>query len=57
MNSVLTRALIGGVIGAAVGFAMYKFVGCKTGTCPIVANPWTSILVYGLIGALAVGGR
>lgn len=57
MNSVLTRALIGGAIGAAVGFAMYKFVGCKTGACPIVANPWTSIVVYGLIGALAVGGR
>lgn len=57
MSSVLSRTLLGAVIGAAVGFAMYKFVGCKTGTCPIVANPWSSILIYGLIGALAVGGR
>lgn len=57
MNSAVSRTILGAVIGGAVGFAMYKFVGCKTGACPIVASPWSSILIYGLIGALAVGGR
>ncbi|MCZ7592358.1 MAG: DUF6132 family protein [Kiritimatiellae bacterium] len=57
MSPALSKTLLGGVIGALVGFAMYKFVGCKTGTCPIVANPWSSILIYGLIGALAMSGR
>ena len=35
MSPALSKTLLGGVIGALVGFAMYKFVGCKTGTCPL----------------------
>ena len=51
------RVLLGAVIGAGLGFAMYRFVGCKTGTCPLTANPWTSMFIYGLIGAMMAGGR
>lgn len=51
------RLLIGAVIGAAIGFSMYRFIGCKTGACPLTANPWTSMLIYGVIGALVAGGR
>ena len=56
MNPIL-KSIIGGAVGAAIGFAMYRFVGCKTGTCPITASPWTSMLVWGMIGAFAVTGR
>ena len=55
--TLMMRMLIGGAIGAALGFAMYKFVGCKTGACPITANPFISMAVYAGIGAMLAAGR
>ena len=50
---MLLRVAVGGVIGGALGFAYYKFVGCSTGACPLTSNPWIST-VYGMVlGALA----
>jgi hypothetical protein len=42
-------------IGATGGFAFYKFVGCKTGACPITRNPWFSTIYGAVIGALMMG--
>ena len=42
--------LIGTVAGATIGFMYYEFVGCSTGTCGIVSNPWLSTLVGGFLG-------
>ena len=56
MNPIL-RSVIGAIIGAALGFAMYRFVGCKTGTCPITANPWMSMIFGGVLGFLFASGR
>ena len=56
MNPAL-KTILGAVVGAAIGYAMYRFVGCKTGTCPITASPWTSMLVWGMIGAIGASGR
>lgn len=53
MNPTL-RILIGAVVGAGVGFAMYKFVGCKTGACPLTANPWLAMAIWGLMGGLVM---
>ena len=53
----LLRSALGAVVGAALGYAMYRFVGYKTGTCPITASPWTSMLVWGMIGAIGASGR
>ena len=55
--NLLIRAAVGALIGAAVGFAMYRYVGCKTGACPITANPYTSVLIYGLLGAFVAAGK
>ena len=55
--TLLVRMLIGGAVGAALGFAMYKFVGCKTGTCPLTANPFIAMAIYGSIGAMLAAGR
>jgi hypothetical protein len=41
------------VIGAGLGFAYWRFVGCSSGSCPITANWHTSTLMGGLIGMLA----
>jgi hypothetical protein len=46
------RILLGIVFGAALGFGWHKVVGCRTGSCPITANPWTSMAYGAGIGAL-----
>lgn len=52
MNKYLKLAL-GIAGGAALGFAYYYFIGCKSGTCPITSN-WHSATFYGaLIGFIA----
>ena len=55
--SPILKSILGAVVGAAIGFAMYRFVGCKTGACPITASPWTSMLVWGIVGAVSASGR
>lgn len=45
------------VVGATLGLAYWKFVGCTSGTCPITANWHTSVLFGSLIGMLAVPAR
>ena len=56
MNVVL-KIVIGAVIGAGVGFAMYRFVGCRSGACPLTGNPYVAMVIWGLMGALIAGGR
>lgn len=54
MNPI--RLIVGAVIGAGAGYCMYKFVGCRTGACPLTANPWTAMIVWGCMGAMLAGG-
>ncbi len=49
--------IIGVVIGGAAGFAIYKFIGCRTGACPITANPYTSVIYGALMGLLLTLSR
>lgn len=52
MAKYLIGALIGGIIGY---FVFHKVIGCSTGSCPITANPYVS-MIYGIIlGLLLVG--
>lgn len=39
--------MIAGVIGAALGFTYWYFVGCNSGSCAITSSPVNSTL-YGL---------
>lgn len=43
------------VLGGAVGYAYYKYIGCASGACPITSNPYTSVFYGVLIGALVSG--
>jgi hypothetical protein len=36
-------------IGAFVGFLVWKFIGCRTGACPVTSNAWSSVLLGALI--------
>jgi hypothetical protein len=40
------------LLGAAGGYLYYRFVGCKSGVCPITRNPWISTIYGAVIGAL-----
>ena len=44
--------IIGVLIGGAVGFSYYYFVGCAGGSCPISSNPYISIVYGGVLGYL-----
>lgn len=41
--------------GAGLGRAYQHFIGCRTGTCPITANPYVSTAYGALLGLLASG--
>jgi len=42
-------------VGALLGFAYHRLVGCRTGACPITANPYVSTIYGALVGFLASG--
>lgn len=49
---MLIRSVLGIVIGGALGFAYYKFIGCATGACPITSNPLSSSIYGAVLGFL-----
>ncbi|MDY0145945.1 MAG: DUF6132 family protein [Kiritimatiellia bacterium] len=56
MNPIL-KTVIGTAIGAVIGYLSYRFIGCKTGTCPLNSNPWISMIVWGLVGFLIASAK
>jgi hypothetical protein len=46
------RMVLGVVLGAAAGYAYYRFVGCSSGTCPLTSSPLISTLYGAAVGAL-----
>ena len=45
------RIVFGAVVGALVCLAYYKFVGCRSGSCPITSDPYASALFGIVVGA------
>jgi hypothetical protein len=48
----MIKIIAGLIIGAAIGFAYYKLVGCSSGTCPITSSPYLSTIWGAAIGGL-----
>lgn len=49
----LKKPIITALIGGALGFAYYYFVGCESGHCLITGDPYASTVV-GMLGGLFV---
>ncbi|NHZ86514.1 MAG: hypothetical protein GWP19_11650 [Planctomycetia bacterium] len=48
----LKKLSLGVVLGGAVGFAYYYFIGCKSGTCAITSSPVNSTMYGVLLGSI-----
>ena len=48
--------VVSALVGAVLGYSYHRLVGCRTGACPITANPFVST-AYGALVGLLVAGR
>ncbi len=55
--SPLVRLVLFALLGALVGFGYHRFIGCRSGACPIWANPFASTAYGALLGYLLAGWR
>ena len=53
---MISRILIGAVVGGGLGFGWYQLVGCPTGACPLTSNPFISTLFGVAMGVLIAAG-
>ena len=49
---MIVRSIIGIGGGGLLGYGAYHFIGCSSGACPLMANPWVSTLFGMIFGAL-----
>lgn len=47
--------IAGGAVGALAGFLYYRFIGCRTGSCPLTSTLYGAVL-YGTVLGTLVGG-
>lgn len=50
-----THALVATLVGASLGYAYHRVVGCASGACPITANPYISTVYGAFMGYFASG--
>ncbi len=52
-NSWLKPALFA-LVGGALGFGYYYFIGCRVGSCALSSNPYI-MTGYGIVTGLVIG--
>ena len=45
-------AILSLLLGGGLGFGWHRFIGCRSGACPIWANPYASTLYGALLAFL-----
>ncbi len=51
-KSFLIKRVLPVVLGGAIGYAYYYFIGCKSGSCAITSNPYISVIYGASIGVI-----
>ncbi|MCO5051479.1 MAG: hypothetical protein M9920_04180 [Verrucomicrobiae bacterium] len=52
----MVKIVLGALVGGGLGFAAHRFVGCRSGACPLIGHPVLSTGIGAVLGALAVSG-
>jgi hypothetical protein len=56
-HNMVVRIIIGIVIGGIAGYLYYRFIGCRSGSCPITSNPLSSIIFGAIFGGLIASSK
>jgi len=57
-GSIWGKRILFSVLGAAIGYAYYYFIGCASGACPISSNPYISTMYGAVLGfVMTVGAK
>ncbi len=51
-KSFLIKRVLPVLLGGAIGYAYYYFIGCKSGSCAITSNPYISVIYGASIGVI-----
>jgi len=51
-KSFVLKRILPILIGGALGYAYYYFIGCNSGTCAITSNPYISTVYGSVIGLI-----
>ncbi len=51
-KSFLIKHVLPVLLGGAIGYAYYYFIGCKSGSCAITSNPYISVIYGASIGVI-----
>jgi hypothetical protein len=51
------KIVVGALVGAAIGYAVFRFIGCRSGACILIGNPVVPTVMFGVMGALMAAGK
>ncbi len=51
LNAIL-GILLSLAAGGSIGYLYYRFIGCRSGGCPITSNVWSVVIFGALMGYL-----
>jgi len=46
------RLFVGAAVGGVLGFLYSKFIGCRSGTCPLTSNPYIATIYGAVLGGM-----
>ena len=50
LEYLTVKSIISASVGGLLGYGYYRFVGCRSGVCPISSNPFISSIYGAVLG-------
>ena len=50
LEYITLKSVISTLVGGLLGYGYYRFVGCRSGACPISCNPYISTIYGSVLG-------